>query len=111
MPIEKLTTDDMRAAAALMSKGFPLLGGSGTERPGIIAFDLLVDASRRNEAEALLEQCDRRSNTYNLTVHLGDYERAWGQLKRFVDSLKSSSTKENGDNGNGRDPAGGGIAT
>lgn len=107
MPIETITTDDMRAAAALMSEGFALRGGRETKRPGIVEFDLLVDESRMEEAKALLAKCDRQTATYDFKVHLGRYEHAWAQLRQLVNLFKTEP-KENVENGNRRsNPPGG----
>lgn len=106
MPIETITTDDMRAAAALISKGFPLRGGRETKRPGIIEFDLMVDESRLAEAQNLLARCDRQTQTYDLEVHLGAYEQGWSQCRNLVNVFRTQP-KENGDNGSRRDPSGG----
>jgi hypothetical protein len=98
MPIETLRTDDIRAAAALISKGFSLHRAGETERPGIIEFHLMVPEGRLAEGEALLAQCDRRSCTYDFEVNLTAYERAFPQLKAAVKLF----TKEADDDGNGR---------
>ena len=106
MPIETITIDDMRAAAALMSRGFSLRGGRETQRPGIVEFDLLVDASRKAEVEDLLSRCDRQTARYDFEVHLGDYEKAWKRLRDLVNMFKTE-IKETDEHGNGRHPAGG----
>jgi hypothetical protein len=84
MAIETLRTDDIRAAAALISKGCHLRGSMQTERPGIIEFELMVPEGRKTEFEALLAHCDRRSCTYDFEVNLTAYEGAFPQLKAAV---------------------------
>ncbi len=95
--IKKQTTQ-MRAAAALMAFGFPLVGNQETARPGILEFFILVSPEREDEADKLIAECQNLlspdNNEPGPSVPLGLYERALQRLRKLISAYKEETYNE-----------------
>lgn len=80
-----MRTTNIRTAAVMMSKGFPLQGGEESERPGIVTFMVMVPENQKETAEELVGLCD---NGLDLEVHLGTYERNLRSVLKLISRFK-----------------------
>lgn len=76
-------TTNMRTAAVLLANGYEFHAGRRSAGRGLVEFDFLCRQKDQAEAEQLMDCC---RHGYNVTVHLGEYERAFRQVREIVKS-------------------------
>ena len=84
--IKTIKTCDVRTAAALMAAGFPLQQAQrSADKPVLLQFVVLVGDDKEDEARDIASACQAG---YDLTVHLGRYERAYASLRSIIQQFK-----------------------
>lgn len=76
-------TTNMRTAAVLLANGYEFHAGRRCAGRGLVEFDFLCKGGDQPEADRLIDSC---RHGYNVTVHLGDYEKAFRQVREIVKS-------------------------
>ena len=76
-------TTNMRTAAVLLANGYEFHAGRRLADRELVEFDFLCKESDKAIAQGLIDDC---RHGYNVTVHLGDYERAFRQVREIVKS-------------------------
>jgi hypothetical protein len=94
--IEVFQTRDAKTAAIFMALGFPK-SGDRYVGDGRVEFTLLVDETRRDEAERLKRYCARG---HHVQVDVGDYEEKYAELRGIIRRYKETI-----DDGNRREYA------
>lgn len=76
-------TTNMRTAAVLLANGYEFHAGRRLADRGLVEFDFLCREADKPEAERLMDAC---RHGYDVTVHLGAYEKAFRQVREIVKS-------------------------
>ena len=80
-------TTNMRTAAVLLANHYEFHAARRSADRGLVEFDFLCKESDRPDAQRLVDSC---RHGYNVTVHLGDYERAFRQVREIVKSAAAA---------------------
>jgi len=84
-------TTNMRTAAVLLANGYEFHAGRRTADRGLVEFDFLCKGADQPEAQRLMDAC---RHGYDVRVHLGDYERAFRQVREIVKSAAAAEAAD-----------------
>lgn len=82
-------TTNMRTAAVLLANGYEFHAGRRSADRGLVEFDFLCREGDQPQAQRLMDCC---RHGYDVTVHLGAYERAFRQVREIVNSAAAAET-------------------